>query len=48
MEEVLFTPRTREMLIQRGFECARSFGWEATARRLLALFDDVLSERAER
>jgi glycosyltransferase involved in cell wall biosynthesis len=48
MEEVLFTPRTREMLIQRGFECARSFGWEATARRLLALFDDVLFERAER
>ena len=45
MEEVLFTPSTRESLIARGREHVRGFGWEATARRLLALFDEVLSER---
>jgi glycosyltransferase involved in cell wall biosynthesis len=45
MEEALFYPRAREMLIKRGRERVRSFGWEATARRLSQLFDEVLSER---
>ena len=46
MEEALFSPRARETLIKRGRERARAYGWDATARRLLALFDEVLAERA--
>ena len=42
----LFAPPTRESLIKRGRERVRDFGWDATARRLLSLFDEVLSERA--
>ena len=46
MEEALFSPRARETLIKRGCERVRSFGWDATARRLSALFDEVLAARA--
>lgn len=46
IEEALFAPRAGETLVERGRERVRSFGWDATARRLLSLFDDVLSERA--
>ena len=45
MEEALFSPRARETLIKRGRERVRDFGWDATARRLCSLFDEVLSER---
>jgi glycosyltransferase involved in cell wall biosynthesis len=46
MEEALFSSRARETLIKRGRERVRSLSWDATARRLLALFDEVLAERA--
>jgi glycosyltransferase involved in cell wall biosynthesis len=46
IEAALFTPRARGMLVKRGRECVRSFGWDSTARNLTALFDDVLAERA--
>lgn len=46
IEKTLFTPPIRESLIKRGQERVRHFGWDATARRLLSLFDEVLSERA--
>jgi len=46
MEDALFSPRARETLIKRGRERVRGFGWDATARRLSSLFDEVLSERA--
>jgi glycosyltransferase involved in cell wall biosynthesis len=46
MEEALFFPRARETLIKRGRERVKSFGWDATARRLLSLFDETLAERA--
>jgi glycosyltransferase involved in cell wall biosynthesis len=45
IEEALFLPRARETLIKRARERVRSFGWDATAQRLLALFDEVLAER---
>ena len=45
MEEALFSLRARETLMKRGRERVRSFGWDSTARRLLALFDEVLAER---
>jgi glycosyltransferase involved in cell wall biosynthesis len=45
IEEALFLPRARETLIKRGRERVRSFGWDATASRLSALFDEVLSAR---
>lgn len=45
MEEALFLPRARETLVKRGRERVRDFGWDATARRLLSLFDEVLLER---
>jgi glycosyltransferase involved in cell wall biosynthesis len=45
MEEALFAPRAREALIKRGRDRVRSFGWDATARRLSELFDEVLAER---
>jgi glycosyltransferase involved in cell wall biosynthesis len=47
IEEALFTP-TREALIERSRERVRSFGWSDTARRLLALFDEVWAEREAR
>ena len=46
MEDALFAPRAREAMIKRGRERVRAFSWDATARNLSALFDDVLSERA--
>ena len=46
MDEALFAPGARRMLIKRGRERVKSFGWDRTARRLLALFEDVLSERS--
>ena len=46
LEEALFLPRARETLIKRGNERVREFGWDATARRLSALFDEVLSQRS--
>jgi glycosyltransferase involved in cell wall biosynthesis len=47
IEEALFLPRARETLIKRARERVRSFGWDATAKRLVALFDEVLAERAD-
>jgi glycosyltransferase involved in cell wall biosynthesis len=46
IEQALFTP-LRSELIERGGARVRDFGWDATARRLLSLFDEVLSERAD-
>jgi glycosyltransferase involved in cell wall biosynthesis len=46
MEEALFLPHARETLRKRGRERVNDFGWDATARRLLALFDEVVRERA--
>jgi len=46
MEEALFLPRARETLRKRGRERVSDFGWDATARRLLSLFDEVVRERA--
>lgn len=46
IEEALFLPRARETLIKRARERVRNFTWDATAQRLTALFDEVLSERA--
>ena len=46
IESALYAPRARQMLIKRGYECARQFSWGASASRLLSLFDEVLSERA--
>ena len=46
IEDALFSPRARETMIKRGREVVRSFGWDATARRLSALFDDVLAARS--
>jgi glycosyltransferase involved in cell wall biosynthesis len=45
IEDALFTPRAREVLIERGRECVSRFTWETSARNLCALFDDVLAER---
>jgi alpha-1,3-rhamnosyl/mannosyltransferase len=47
IEEVLFTRGERERRIQLGRERVRQFTWNATARRLRSLFDEVLSERAD-
>jgi glycosyltransferase involved in cell wall biosynthesis len=45
MEEALFIPRARETLIKRGADRVRQFTWGHTARRLAALFEEVLAER---
>jgi len=45
IEEVLFTPGERERRIGLGRERVRQFSWNATARRLHALFGEVWSER---
>jgi glycosyltransferase involved in cell wall biosynthesis len=46
MEEALFTPRVRERLRASARDRVGAFSWDRTARNLLALFDEVLSERA--
>jgi glycosyltransferase involved in cell wall biosynthesis len=46
IEEVLFAPRKREALIERGLERARACSWNVTAQRLSSLFADVLAERS--
>jgi len=46
MEEVLFIPEARKQLVKRGLERIARFSWDRTASRLLALFDEVLRERA--
>jgi hypothetical protein len=33
------------MLSKRSLERVRGFGWEATARRLYSLFEEVLDEQ---
>jgi glycosyltransferase involved in cell wall biosynthesis len=48
MDSALFAPHAREILVKRGRERVREFGWDRSAQRLLALFDDVLAERARR
>ena len=42
MEEALYLPRARETLIKRSRVRVRGFGWDATARCLSSLFDEVL------
>ena len=46
MEEALFIPEARKLLVKRGLERVARFSWDRTASRLLALFDEVLQERA--
>jgi glycosyltransferase involved in cell wall biosynthesis len=48
IEEVLFAPGERERRARLGSERVRQFGWDATARRLRALFDEVLGARGAR
>jgi glycosyltransferase involved in cell wall biosynthesis len=48
MEAALFQPGAAEVLVKRGRQRLRSFTWERTARRLLALFSEVLAEQPER
>jgi glycosyltransferase involved in cell wall biosynthesis len=45
IEEALFEPRARETLIKHARKRVRDFGWDRTARRLLALFDEVIAGR---
>ena len=45
MEEALFVPGARKMLVKRGLERARAFTWEKAADRLSVMFDEVLAER---
>jgi glycosyltransferase involved in cell wall biosynthesis len=47
MEAALFQPGAAEVLVKRGRERLRSFTWSRTARRLLALFSEVLVEQPE-
>jgi glycosyltransferase involved in cell wall biosynthesis len=46
IEQVLFAPGERDALVARGLARAAELSWDATARRLSALFDEVCSERA--
>jgi len=48
MDAALFAPGAREILVKRGRERVRDFGWDRTARSLLALFEEVLVESAPR
>jgi glycosyltransferase involved in cell wall biosynthesis len=45
MEKALL-PEARAELIRRGHRRVAQFGWNRSAQRLLALFDEVLAERA--
>lgn len=48
MEQALYSPGAAATLVKRGRARVREFTWRRTAERLLALFDDVLDERAQR
>jgi glycosyltransferase involved in cell wall biosynthesis len=41
IEAALFAPGAREILIKRARERVRAFGWDAAARRLSSLFDEI-------
>lgn len=45
IEEALYSPRAREMLVKRGRDRVREFSWDLTARRLCELFEEVIAER---
>jgi glycosyltransferase involved in cell wall biosynthesis len=45
MEAALFQPGAAEVLVKRGRQRLRAFTWVRTARRLLALFSEVLAEQ---
>ena len=46
MASALLSPAARETLVKRGRERLREFSWDATATRLLSLFENVLAKRA--
>jgi len=46
MAAALLNPAARETLVKRGRERLREFSWDATAKRLLSLFENVLAKRA--
>jgi glycosyltransferase involved in cell wall biosynthesis len=41
MREVLLNPELRARLVERGFEQARRFSWERTARQVLAAYEEI-------
>ncbi len=48
MEQALYREGAAEALVKRGRERVRSFTWDRSAARLLALFRAVIAERAAR
>ena len=42
LEQVLFSPETRDALLREGDRRVEAFAWTRTAERLLALFDETL------
>jgi glycosyltransferase involved in cell wall biosynthesis len=47
IEHALYAPGAGDALVRRGRERVRAFGWDATARRLLSLFEEVLRRPAD-
>jgi len=47
MDAALFRPEARELLVKRSRERVRHFSWDRTAHELLALFTELLEERAQ-
>jgi glycosyltransferase involved in cell wall biosynthesis len=47
MEAALFEPDAARVLVKRGRQRLQSFTWMRTARRLLALFSELLAEEPE-
>jgi len=41
MKEVLLDPELRRTLVERGFEQARRFSWERTARQVLDAYEEI-------
>jgi glycosyltransferase involved in cell wall biosynthesis len=48
MGDVLRLEAARELLVKRALERVRDFTWERSAEGLMALFESVLAERADR
>jgi glycosyltransferase involved in cell wall biosynthesis len=45
LEEILFSPKLREHLIQNGYENSSRFSWSKTAENTVAIYKKILSER---
>jgi glycosyltransferase involved in cell wall biosynthesis len=48
LHRVLIDPAVRERLKQRGYEQAKKFSWDDSARKILSVYEEVASAKIRR